>query len=433
MKHLPSSLQLLEQADCPGRQSLSMNSVPLDEIAAVYGTPVFVYSADYIRQQVSLIATAFGATPHLICYSVKANSNLSILKLVAEAGCGFDIVSRGELERVLAAGGNANNVVFSGVGKRWDELEAALNAGIRCFNVESEAELLLLNEVAISLGTRAPVALRINPNVDPKTHPYISTGLQENKFGIAHEEIVTLYQRMVQMEGIAPVGLDCHIGSQLLDLSPMLEAFEKVLTIWDAIAAAGISLVHIDIGGGFGIDYDGSANEPNIPDFGAAIAERIGERKLDILLEPGRSIVGNSGVMLTQVQFCKTNGDKNFVIVDAAMNDLIRPALYGSHQRILPTNDPDQCKENGGNAQVVGPICESGDFLGKDRDLSFCERGDILAVLSSGAYGFVMASVYNTRPNPPEVLVDSALKAGHKLIRRRQTISQLFAEEIEQL
>ena len=405
---------------------LHCDDVPLSTIAAHYGTPVYLYSATHLRTQYGRLDAMLGAVPHRICYSVKANSNLSLMHLLRGLGAGFDIVSGGELERALAAGATGKDIVFSGVGKRKDEMQEALKAGIKCFNVESTAELEALNDVAVAMGARARVAVRINPNVDPKTHPYISTGLKENKFGVPHAEIVALYKRMAAMPGILPVGLDCHIGSQLLDLSPMLEALDRVLELYDALAAAGIAIEHIDLGGGFGIQYKSDQTAPDLAAYGNALAQRLGARKVEIVIEPGRSIVGNAGALLTQVMYLKETEAKTFAIVDAAMTDLIRPALYGAYQRILPVRNPERVAEQSGRVQIVGPVCESADFLGKDRDIDGLQAQDLLCVLSSGAYGFVMASQYNTRPMVAEVMVDGS---SHRLIRRRQTVDELLSYE----
>lgn len=363
----------------------------------------------------------FVGVDHLVCFAVKANPSLAILNLFAKLGAGFDIVSGGELARVLAAGGDPKKVVFSGVGKTAAEMQAALEAGIFCFNVESAAELERLNQVAGNMGKVAPVSLRVNPNVDAKTHPYISTGLKNNKFGVAYEDAVSLYKRAAQMPNIAIHGVDCHIGSQLTELSPFLDAFDRVLALVDQLEAAGISIQHIDAGGGIGICYS-DETPPDFTDYANAMLKKLGDRQVKLVFEPGRALVGNAGLLLTKVEYLKHTEAKNFAIVDAAMNDLMRPALYDAYHEIVPVKASNAEKTN---YEIVGPVCESGDFLGHDRELALAE-GDLLAILSAGAYGMSMSSNYNTRPRAAEVMVDGD---KHHLIRQRETVAQLFSLE----
>jgi len=395
--------------------------VPLAAIAAAHGTPAYVYSRAAIEANFRAFDAAFGAHPHLVCFAVKSNSNLAVLNLLARLGAGFDIVSGGELARVLAAGGEAGKVVFSGVGKSRAEMAQALEAGIRCFNVESLAELERLNEVALAHGKRAPVSLRVNPDVDAKTHPYISTGLKENKFGIAIEEAEAAYLRAAALPGLEVVGVDCHIGSQLTELSPFIDALERVLALVERLAARGLKLHHLDLGGGLGIRYR-DETPPAPAELVAALMERLAGSGYEIIVEPGRSIVGNAGVLLTRVELLKHSPHKDFAIVDAAMNDLMRPALYGSWMDIQPV------APRTGEAReydVVGPVCETGDFLGKGRSLVLAE-GDLLAVMGAGAYGFTMSSNYNTRPRAAEVMVDGT--AMH-LVREREHLADLWRGE----
>jgi diaminopimelate decarboxylase len=406
---------------------LHAEAVALDDIAAAHGTPCYVYSRAAIEERYRAFDTAFGARAHLVCYAVKANSNLAVLNVLARLGSGFDIVSAGELERVLAAGGRADRTVFSGVGKGEDEMRRALAAGIACFNVESEAELEALSAVAVSMNRRAPVSLRVNPDVNPATHPYIATGLKESKFGIAIDAARDVYRRAATLPGIAVTGVDCHIGSQITDLAPFTDALERVLTLVGELQDAGIKPEHLDIGGGLGIAYnDEKAPEPK--DYVAALLatlQRHGERflHLRLLTEPGRAIVGNAGVLLTRVRYVKSGGDRQFAIVDAAMNDLLRPALYEAWHDIVPVAPAKGRAPR--RVDVVGPVCESGDFLGLDRDLAVAP-GDLLAVMSAGAYGMAMSSNYNTRPRAAEVMVD-----GEKVyvVRQRETVKELFAGE----
>ena len=400
---------------------LHVESLPLTAIAARFGTPTYVYSRAALAAAFNAYKDALNGRDALVCYAVKANSNLAILNVFARLGAGFDIVSGGELARVIAAGGDPAKVVFSGVGKSTKEMHAALEAGILCFNVESAAELDQLNSVAASLGKKAPVSLRVNPNVDPKTHPYISTGLKSNKFGVAFEDACTLYRRAASLPNIEIHGLDCHIGSQLLDPAPAAEAAEKILGLADELAADGIQLSHLDFGGGMGIQYSDEV-VPSASEYLAAILKLTSGRKEKLLFEPGRSLVGNAGILLTRVEVLKPGSEKNFAIIDAAMNDLMRPALYDAYHAIVPVVERSygsQCWE------VVGPVCESGDFLGHARDLAI-DTGDLLAIMSAGAYGMTMSSNYNTRPRAAEILVDGTQM---HVARQREEISQLFALE----
>jgi diaminopimelate decarboxylase len=400
---------------------LHLEGVALDTLAERFGTPLYVYSRQALESAYQAYADAFADTPHLICYAVKANASLAILNLFARLGAGFDIVSGGELARVLAAGGDANKIVFSGVGKTTDEMRAALEAGILCFNVESASELHRLNRVAGELGKVAPVSFRVNPDVDPKTHPYISTGLKENKFGVPIANAPALYRLAAGLPNLNITGIDCHIGSQLTDLSPLADAADRVLALVDALAAEGITLHHIDLGGGVGIRYR-DETPPDLAAYGRVLAARFAGRREKLLLEPGRSLVGNAGLLLARVEYLKPGEDKNFAIVDAAMNDLMRPALYEAYHAIVAVNErPTPAKRY----DIVGPICETGDFLGFARDLAI-EEGDLLALLSAGAYGMSMASNYNSRPRAAEILVD---KNEIHLIRQRETIDGMMAGE----
>lgn len=400
---------------------LFAEDVPLSAIAERFGTPTYVYSRAHLTQQYRAYADALAGAPHLICFAVKANSNLAVLNVLARLGAGFDIVSRGELERVLAAGGKAANVVFSGVGKTRDDMRRALEVGVHCFNVESDVELERLQQVAAELGIKAPVSLRVNPDVDAQTHPYIATGLKENKFGIAIDAAEAVYARAAQLPNLDIIGVDCHIGSQLTSLEPFLDALDRLLVLVDRLAARGIAIRHLDLGGGLGVRYR-DETPPTPGEYIRAIRERLGQRPLTLVFEPGRNIAANAGVLLTRVEYLKHTEQKDFAIVDAAMNDLIRPALYQAWMDVTPVIARD------GEARtydLVGPICETGDFLAKDRDLALAE-GDLLAVRSAGAYGFVMSSNYNTRGRAAEVLVDGS--AAHE-VRRRETIEELFAGE----
>jgi len=401
---------------------LYAEQVPLAAIAAQHGTPCYVYSRATLERHWHAFDQALGDHPHLICYAVKANSNLAVLNLFARLGSGFDIVSQGELERVLAAGGDPARVVFSGVGKRADEMRRALEVGIHCFNVESESELRRLNQVAAELNVSAPVSLRVNPDVDARTHPYISTGLKENKFGIGIEQAPAVYARAADLAHLTIVGIDCHIGSQLTETEPFLDALHRVLALVDQLEQDGIPIEHLDLGGGLGIRYH-EETPPEPGDYAAALRELLADRPQTILLEPGRAIAGNAGVLVTQIEYLKQTPDKNFAIVDAAMNDLMRPALYNAWQEIVPVRTGargDACYYD-----VVGPVCETGDFLGKDRALAVAE-GDLLAVRSCGAYGFSMSSNYNTRPRATEIMVDG--DQVH-VVRERETLAELYAGE----
>ena len=400
---------------------LNVEQTPLVEIAQRFGTPCYVYSHEALADGYHQFATAFAEREHLICYAVKANSNLAILHLMAELGAGFDIVSGGELQRVLAAGGSAGKVVFSGVGKSVAEIRLALDAGIFCFNVESAAELVRLNEVAGSVGKIAPISLRVNPDVDAKTHPYISTGLKQNKFGVAYTEALALYRQAHALPHLHVKGIDCHIGSQLTETSPFIAAVEKVLVLVDSLAAEGIVLEHLDLGGGLGICYD-DETPPSIAEYANALLGALHGRGEKIIVEPGRVLVGNAGVLLTRVEYLKHGEEKNFAIVDAAMNDLMRPALYDAYHTIQPVV---QSKVELQQYEVVGPVCETGDFLGHSRELAIAQ-GDLLAVMSAGAYGMSMSSNYNTRPRAAEVMVSGKII---KLIRERESVQQLFAGE----
>lgn len=403
---------------------LWLEQLELSALARRFGTPLFAYSASAIRAALAPYQQALAGRPSLICYAMKANSNLAILRMLASAGCGFDIVSGGELQRVLAAGGRADRVVFSGVGKTRREMELALTVGVRCFNVESASELDVLSAVACQMGKTAAISLRVNPDVDAKTHPYISTGLRGNKFGIAHDQALDTYRRAVSLPGIRVVGIDCHIGSQITAIEPYVEALDRLLDLVESLEATGISLQHIDLGGGLGITYT-DETPPSADELLRAMLARIdarGHGHREVLVEPGRSLVGNAGVLLTEVLVLKRGVERNFCIVDAAMNDLVRPALYDAWMAIEP------CQQRGEPSEhwdVVGPICESGDWLGRDRLFSVHE-GDVLAVLSAGAYAMAMASNYNSRPRAAEVLVD---RDQATLVRRRETIEELLLLE----
>ncbi|MFM9913175.1 MAG: diaminopimelate decarboxylase [Methylophilaceae bacterium] len=403
---------------------LCAESVALSAIAEQFGTPCYVYSRAALTEALRQFNDGFAAFDHLICYAVKANSNLAVLNTFAKLDAGFDIVSGGELTRVLAAGGDAKKIVFSGIGKTADEMRQALEAGIFCFNVESESELVRLNRVAGEMEKIAPVSLRVNPDVDAKTHPYISTGLKNNKFGINHENAFALYIQAAAMPNITVHGVDCHIGSQLTELAPFLAALDRVLLLVDKLEAAGITISHLDLGGGVGIRYQ-DETPPEIAVYAQAVLAKLAHRKFKLLLEPGRALVGNAGALLTKVEYLKPGEAKNFAIVDAAMNDLMRPALYDAWHDIVPL-EPRIGQTV--NYEVVGPVCESGDFLGHDRKLCL-EEGDLLAVMSAGAYGMSMSSNYNTRPRAAEVMVD-----GNEvlLVRQRETVAGLIALEMSQ-
>ncbi|MET0093763.1 MAG: diaminopimelate decarboxylase [Sedimenticola sp.] len=401
---------------------LHAEEVPLEQIAETYGTPCYVYSRATLERHWRAFDNAFQEHPHLVCYAVKANSNLAVLNLLARLGSGFDIVSVGELERVLAAGGDPGKVVFSGVGKRADEMRRALEVGIRCFNVESAAELERLDRVAGEMGVRAPVAIRVNPDVDAQTHPYISTGLKENKFGVDINQALEVYRRAAELPNLEISGVDCHIGSQLTQVAPFLDALDRLMALVEQLSAEGIAIDHLDLGGGLGIRYT-DEQPPEPAEYAGAIAERLGDVSYEIFIEPGRAIAGNAGVLLTRVEYLKHTEEKDFALIDAAMNDLLRPTLYQAHQEIIPL-----VRQEGGRAGVydlVGPICETGDFLGKERELSLSE-GELLAVRSSGAYGFTMSSNYNTRPRAPEVMVDGDQVF---LVREREQVEDLYRGE----
>jgi diaminopimelate decarboxylase len=400
---------------------LCAENVPVPDIAAAHGTPCFIYSRATLERHWQAFDAALAGIDHLVCYAVKANSNLAVLNVLARLGSGFDIVSVGELERVLVAGGDPQRVVFSGVGKRADEMRRALEVGIYCFNIESEAELELLNQVAGEVGVTAPVSIRVNPDVDAGTHPYISTGLKENKFGIDINRVPEVYARAVSLPHLDVRGVDCHIGSQLTETAPFLDALDRVLALVEQLLAQGVAISHLDLGGGLGIRYRDET--PPLPDeYATALRERLGETELTILIEPGRAIAGNAGILVTRVEYLKHTEHKDFAVVDAAMNDLMRPALYNAWQEIVPVVPRE------GEARqydVVGPVCETGDFLGKDRELTLAPA-DLLAVRSAGAYGFSMSSNYNSRPRAAEIMVD---QAQIHLVREREAVAELFAHE----
>jgi len=401
---------------------LFAEDVPVAEIVEQYGTPSYVYSRATLERHWRAFDSAFGEHPHLICYAVKANSNIALLNLLARLGSGFDIVSLGELSRVIAAGGAPDKIVFSGVGKREDEIIAALKIGIRCFNIEVAGELDRIDRLAGQLGVIAPVSFRVNPDVNANTHPYISTGLKENKFGIAFEQALSEYRRAARMPNIRIIGIDCHIGSQLTETRPFLDALERILALVADLKAAGIALHHLDLGGGLGIRYK-DEQPPEPADYIQAVLDRLGNTDFEILLEPGRAIVGNAGILVTRVEYLKATDHKNFAIVDAAMNDLVRPSLYSAWQNIIPVKQVSPADEQ--TWDIVGPVCETGDFLGKARSLRLREN-DLLAIRSSGAYGFSMSSNYNSRPRAAEVLVDGGQT---HLIRERESIEQLWTGE----
>ena len=407
--------------------ALYMEQVNIAEVVKHYGTPCYVYSKQAILDVYQAYTTSFASLKHQICYAVKANSNLAVLGILAQAEAGFDIVSRGELMRVLAAGGEASRVVFSGVGKTYSDIEYALTQGIGCFNVESISELTLINEVAMKLDKAAPISLRVNPNVDAKTHPYISTGLKDNKFGIDHENAVAVYEQAAQLSHIDIVGIDCHIGSQLTEVAPFVAALDKVVELIHSLRDKGIELRHIDLGGGLGVRYIDETPVP-IDEFAQALLPKLSELGLTVFFEPGRSIVANAGVLLTKVDVLKPTAHKNFAIVDAAMNDLIRPALYQAEMAVIPSVLPENGIDTNGTQpwDIVGAICETGDFLAKDRLLSLA-TGDILAITGAGAYGFTMSSNYNSRGRASEVMVADD---HHQLIRKRETLEALYADEM---
>ncbi|CAC9586085.1 Diaminopimelate decarboxylase (EC 4.1.1.20) [uncultured Gammaproteobacteria bacterium] len=387
---------------------------------AVYGSPLYVYSRMDIENNWREFDQAFGDHPHLVCYAVKANSNLAVLNVLAKLGSGFDIVSIGELERVLVAGGKAGKCVFSGVAKTKIEIERALEVGVRCFNVESASELSRIESVARSVGKQAPISIRVNPNVDAKTHPYISTGLKENKFGVDMSNAIDLYQQAQDSKYLNVQGLDCHIGSQITEVSPFLDALDKVLVLLKQLKDKGIDITHLDLGGGIGIDYEGEQTI-DIQNYIDVMISKV--ENIEIILEPGRAIVGNAGIFMTKVEFLKQNSEHSFAIVDGAMNDLLRPSFYNAYHQVLPINK--NAKGTQAHWDLVGPICETGDFLAKNRALSLSE-GDYLALMSAGAYGFTMSSNYNTRPRVAEVMVSGT---NHQLVRQRESVQDLFAQE----
>ena len=408
--------------------SLQVEGVALSALAAEHGTPLFVYSKASMLAALAAYQRGFAGRDAQICYAMKANSSLGVLQVFAQAGCGFDIVSGGELERVLAAGGQASKIIFSGVGKTRREMRQALQAGIGCFNVESEAELDVLSEVALSLGLRAPVSIRVNPNVDPKTHPYISTGLKGNKFGVAHEDALRIYQHAASLDGLRVVGIDCHIGSQITEATPYLDAMDRVLDLVAGIEASGIALAHIDFGGGLGINYNGDT-PPAADDLWAQLLAKLDARgygRKKLMIEPGRSLIGNAGVCLTEVVYVKPGEQKNFCIIDAAMNDLPRPAMYQAFHAIVPLEQQAVARTQA-LYDVVGPVCESGDWIGRDRALAV-QAGDQLAVLSAGAYCMSMASNYNTRGRAAELLIDG--DKVHVIRERESSADQMRHERL---
>jgi len=403
--------------------SLFAEDCSVTALAKAHGTPLYIYSRATIERHWHAFNNAAGERPHLVCYAVKANSNLAVLNVMARLGSGFDIVSKGELARVLKAGGDANKVVFSGVGKKSEEIEFALEQGIYCFNVESAAELDRIQQVAQSMDKVAPISLRVNPDVDAGTHPYISTGLKENKFGISIDDAEQLYLYAADLSHVAIKGVDSHIGSQLTEITPFLDALDRVLLLVDNLAAKGIKLSHIDVGGGLGVCYD-NEQPPHPNEYAKAIADKLNGRDITLIYEPGRAIMANAGILVTEVEFIKSNEARNFAIVDAAMNDLIRPALYQAWQAIIPVEQRDDVETK--EYDIVGPVCETGDFIGKERALAI-KAGDLLAVRSSGAYGFTMSSNYNSRPRVVEVMVDG--EQAH-VIRQRETLEQLWQGEV---
>ncbi|MGQ0525883.1 MAG: diaminopimelate decarboxylase [Betaproteobacteria bacterium] len=402
-------------------RALHAESVPLERIAAEHGTPCYVYSRSALTAAYQSFDTAFAARPHLVCYAVKACSSLAILDLFSRLGSGFDIVSGGELERVLAAGGDPGKTVFSGVGKSEAEMRRALEAEIRCFNIESAGELERLARVAAAANKTAPVSVRVNPDVDANTHPYIATGLRQNKFGVPYGEALALYRRAAALPHIRVAGIGCHIGSQLTDVGPFAAALRRLVDLVDRLSGEGIALSHIDVGGGLGIRYR-DETPPSVREYADALLEALGTHRHTVMIEPGRALTGNAGVLLTRVEYIKHGEEKNFVVVDAAMNDLLRPALYDAWHDVLPVRQTD---DPAGTYDVVGPVCETGDFLALDRSLAVRE-GDLVAIMSAGAYGMSMSSNYNSRPRAAEVMVDGA--AAH-LIRQRESIAALMAGE----
>jgi len=402
--------------------NLLVEDASVASVAEKYGTPCFIYSKAALEQNYHAYEKAFEDHSHLICYAVKANSNLAVLNILSKLGAGFDIVSGGELDRVIAAGGDPKKVTFSGLGKTTQEIYKALDAGIHCFNIESEAELLRINEIAVNNSQVAPISIRVNPDVNAETHPYISTGLKENKFGISMEKAIQLYLHATEMKGICIKGLDFHIGSQLTSIRPILDALDRILTLNDQLTSRDVIIEHINIGGGLGVTYEDEI-PPTPNELILAVKEKLHGLDLKIVVEPGRSIAANAGILVTKVEYLKNHEEKNFAIIDGAMNDLIRPALYGAWQKIVPV------KKAAGNEStaydIVGPICESADALGKNRSLNI-NAGDLLAIKSAGAYGFVMSSNYNTRPRAPEIMINGS---EVHLIRERETVSDLFQNE----
>ncbi|MEH6442463.1 MAG: diaminopimelate decarboxylase [Oceanospirillaceae bacterium] len=402
--------------------SLYCENVLLSKVVEEYATPTYVYSRDAIELGYLAYANALEGRNDMVCYAMKANSNIAVLNVLARLGAGFDVVSQGELERVLTAGGQANRIVFSGVSKQSSEIRRALEVGIHCFNIESESELIRINAVAEQMAMQAPISFRINPNVDAGTHPYISTGLKENKFGIDIEEALRIYQHAASLSNVNIVGMDCHIGSQLTQIAPFMDAMDKLLVLIDTLAEHGITLKHLDLGGGLGVCYT-DEQPPSAAEYIGAVLEKIGDRKLSLIFEPGRSIVANAGVLLTEVEYLKHNESKSFAIVDAAMNDLLRPALYSAYQEIIPLQVHEDIAKQ--SYDVVGPVCETSDFLGKNRELAIAP-GDLLAVCSAGAYGFTMSSNYNTRTRATEIMIDD--NEIHE-IRKRETFADLVKGE----
>jgi len=400
---------------------LHAENVSTADIAAQYGTPCYVYSRKAFEQHYLAYEEALTGRDHLVCYAVKANSNLAVLSVLAKLGAGFDIVSIGELERVLKAGGDPSKVVFSGVGKQAEEIRRALEVGVHCFNIESEAELDRVNDVAADMEVQAPISIRVNPDVDAQTHPYISTGLKENKFGVDINEAPRIYAKAAAMSNLDVQGVDCHIGSQLTETAPFMDALDRVLALVDTLAEQNIEIHHLDLGGGLGVVYN-DETPPTPGEYISELTEKLGDRQLKLIFEPGRSIAANAGIFLTQVEFLKSNEEKNFAIIDGAMNDLIRPSLYSAWQEVVAV-EPRKGETKAWD--LVGPVCETGDFLGKDRQLNIIP-GDLLAVKSSGAYGFVMASNYNSRGRPAEIMVDGD---SMHLVRERETVESLWAGE----
>lgn len=402
---------------------LFAEDVAIADIAKAHGTPLYIYSRATLERHWHAFNNAVAGHDHLVCYAVKANSNLGVLSVLAKLGSGFDIVSQGELSRVIEAGGDPSKVVFSGVGKTSKEIRFALQHNIMCFNVESDAELDRINQVAGDLGVTAPISIRINPDVDAKTHPYISTGLKANKFGIARDDALRVYKRAAAMPNLDVKGMDCHIGSQLTDITPFVDALERLLVLIDELAEHNIVISHLDVGGGLGVPYN-QETPPHPKEYAAAMAAKMqGREHLKLILEPGRAIAANAGILVTEVEFLKQGEEKNFAIVDAAMNDLLRPALYGAWQAIIPVQPRTNVKAQ--VYDIVGPVCETGDFLGKDRELALVP-GDLLAIRSAGAYGFVMASNYNSRCRPAEIMVD---KSSTTVVREREKLNDLWKGE----